>query len=125
VTSGGFLRTTDFNRTFDTRLGQLFGTGSQAQMTGAGGAGVECFLGDISLTALDYPPPGRMFAAGQTLLISQNSALFSLLGSTYGGNGTSTFQVPDPAQAVTGRHHVHPLYRRRLSSPLVTDRRQA
>ncbi len=55
----------------------------------------EFFLGQINLFALDFTP--RFFAAcnGQSLPINQNQALFSLLGTFYGGNGTSTFNLPD------------------------------
>lgn len=55
----------------------------------------EAFLGQITLFAFDYAP--RFFAQcnGQILAISQNSALFALLGTTYGGNGQTTFALPD------------------------------
>jgi microcystin-dependent protein len=53
------------------------------------------FLGEVKLTAFTYPPKGWAFCEGQTLAISQNTALFSLLGTTYGGNGINTFQLPD------------------------------
>lgn len=43
----------------------------------------------------NFAPQGWMMCAGQTLPISQYTALFSLMGTTYGGNGTSTFQLPD------------------------------
>jgi hypothetical protein len=63
---------------------------------GAGGRGpLECTLGEITLTAASYPPVAGVFAAGQTLAISTNSALFSLLGTQYGGDGRTTFQLPD------------------------------
>ena len=53
------------------------------------------FLGEIRPWACNFAPVGWAFCAGQTLSIQQNTALFSLLGTTYGGNGTSTFQLPD------------------------------
>jgi microcystin-dependent protein len=55
----------------------------------------DSFLGEIMLVGFGYPPRGWAFCQGQTLPISQNQALFSLLGTTYGGNGVTTFQLPD------------------------------
>jgi microcystin-dependent protein len=53
------------------------------------------FIGEIVAFAGTTAPPGWMIAAGQSLQINTNQALFSLLGFTYGGNGTTTFKVPD------------------------------
>jgi microcystin-dependent protein len=53
------------------------------------------FLGEIRLFPYNFAPQGWAFCNGQQLAISQNSALFSLLGTTYGGNGTTTFNLPD------------------------------
>jgi microcystin-dependent protein len=53
------------------------------------------FLGEIRLFAGNFAINGWAFCDGQTLSISQNQALFSLLGTTYGGNGVSTFQLPN------------------------------
>ena len=55
----------------------------------------EPFVGEIRLFAFNFAPTGWAMCQGQTLPISQNTALFSLLGTTYGGNGTTTFQLPD------------------------------
>ncbi|HTO80456.1 MAG TPA: tail fiber protein, partial [Methylocystis sp.] len=52
-------------------------------------------LGEISLFAGDFAPAGWAFADGQTLSIPQNPALFSVLGPTYGGNGITTFDLPN------------------------------
>src|SRR4051794_36508779 len=68
----------------------LYGTGTQAA---AEGHGQTCTLGEILLTASAVAV--GLPAKGQTLAISQNTALFSLIGTTYGGNGISTFKVPD------------------------------
>ena len=54
----------------------------------------EGFLGEIKLFAGNFAPKYWMYCDGQTLQISQNSALFSLLGTQFGGNGTSTFALP-------------------------------
>jgi microcystin-dependent protein len=53
------------------------------------------FLGEIMLVPYNFAPRGWAFCQGQTLSIAQNTALFSLLGTTYGGNGTTTFALPD------------------------------
>ncbi|MGN6608169.1 MAG: phage tail protein [Jatrophihabitans sp.] len=53
------------------------------------------FLGEIRMFAGSYAPYGWAFCAGQLLPISQNTALFSLLGTYYGGNGTSNFALPN------------------------------
>jgi microcystin-dependent protein len=53
------------------------------------------FIGQIEVFAFGFAPKGWAFCAGQTLPIAQNTALFSLLGTTYGGNGTTTFMLPD------------------------------
>lgn len=53
------------------------------------------FLGQLSLVAFNFPPYQWAFAAGQIVSISQYSALFSLLGTMYGGNGTSNFALPN------------------------------
>lgn len=55
----------------------------------------EPYLGEIILFAGNFAPRGWMFCAGQILSIAQNTALFSLLGTTYGGNGQTTFALPD------------------------------
>ncbi len=53
------------------------------------------YLGEIRMFGGNFAPRGWAFCNGQILPISQNTALFSLLGTTYGGNGTSTFALPD------------------------------
>ena len=58
-------------------------------------AGYDPFIGEIELLPYSYCPEGFLEANGQTLQISQNEALFSLLGITFGGNGTTTFNLPD------------------------------
>jgi microcystin-dependent protein len=55
----------------------------------------EPFLGEIRMTGFGFVPTGWAFCNGQILPISQNAALFSLLGTNFGGNGTSTFALPD------------------------------
>jgi len=55
----------------------------------------EPFIGQIILFAGDFAPRGYGLCNGQLLPIAQNTALFSLLGTTYGGNGVTTFALPD------------------------------
>jgi microcystin-dependent protein len=55
----------------------------------------EPFLGEIRIFAGNFPPKGYAFCQGQILSIQQNAALFSLLGTQYGGNGTTNFGLPD------------------------------
>lgn len=61
------------------------------------------FIGEIKLISWNYPPKGWTFCNGQTLSIQQNTALFSLFGTTYGGNGQTTFALPN----LQGRVPVH------------------
>jgi microcystin-dependent protein len=53
------------------------------------------FVAEIRIFPFNFPPTGWAFCDGQILPISQNTALFSLLGTTYGGDGKSTFALPD------------------------------
>ena len=64
-------------------------------LQGSGGQGSVPFAGEIVLFAGNFAPDGWAFCDGQTLQISQNSGLFSVLGATYGGDGTETFALPD------------------------------
>ncbi len=63
----------------------------------------EPFLGEIRMFAGNFAPDGWAMCNGQILPISQNTALFSLLGTFYGGNGTATFALPD----LRGRVAIH------------------
>ncbi|HLY64689.1 MAG TPA: tail fiber protein [Chloroflexota bacterium] len=56
---------------------------------------VEEYLGAVKLFAGNFAIRGYAFCAGQLLSIQQNTALFSILGTTYGGNGVNNFQLPD------------------------------
>jgi microcystin-dependent protein len=53
------------------------------------------FVAEIRVVGFNFPPKGWAFCDGQILPISQNTALFSLLGTTYGGDGKSTFALPN------------------------------
>jgi microcystin-dependent protein len=61
------------------------------------------FIGEIKMFAGDFAPRGWAFCDGQLLAISQNDALFSLLGTIYGGDGRTTFGLPD----LRGRVPIH------------------
>ncbi|MDO5979409.1 tail fiber protein [Flavivirga sp. MEBiC05379] len=63
----------------------------------------EPLLGEIKMFAGNFAPRGWAFCDGQLLSIGQNTALFSLLGTTYGGDGRTTFALPD----LRGRTPVH------------------
>lgn len=53
------------------------------------------YLAEIKLVSFNFPPKGWALCNGQLLPINQNQALFSLLGTTYGGNGQTNFALPD------------------------------
>src|SRR5215510_5189967 len=55
----------------------------------------EPFLGEIIMFGGNFAPRGWALCNGQILSIAQNTALFSILGTTYGGNGQTTFGLPD------------------------------
>ncbi len=61
------------------------------------------FLGEIKIVAFNFAPKGWALCNGQLLPINQNQALFAILGTTYGGNGTTNFALPD----FRGRAPVH------------------
>jgi microcystin-dependent protein len=63
----------------------------------------EPFLSEIRLMSFSFAPAGWALCNGQFLPINQNQALFSLLGTTYGGNGQTTFALPD----MRGRVPIH------------------
>jgi len=63
----------------------------------------EPFLAEIRMVGFNFPPRGWATCDGQLLPINQNQALFSLLGTTYGGDGRVTFALPD----LRGRTPIH------------------
>ncbi len=62
------------------------------------------FLGEIRVFGFNFPPTGWAQCNGQLLPITQNTALFTLLGTTYGGNGATTFGLPDLQGSVAMQH---------------------
>jgi microcystin-dependent protein len=63
----------------------------------------EPFLSEIKIVSFNFPPKGWALCNGQSLPINQNQALFSLLGTVYGGNGQTTFNLPN----LRGRVPIH------------------
>lgn len=63
----------------------------------------EPFLGEVKIISWNFPPKGWAFCNGQLLPINQNQALFSILGTTYGGDGRVNFALPN----LQGRSPVH------------------
>jgi microcystin-dependent protein len=63
----------------------------------------EAYLGEIRIYAFNFPPTGWALCNGQELQINQNQALFALLGTNYGGNGVTTFALPN----LQGRVPIH------------------
>src|SRR6202051_1800345 len=53
------------------------------------------YIGEIRAISFNFPPKGWAFCNGQLLPINQNQALFSILGTQYGGNGTTNFALPN------------------------------
>jgi hypothetical protein len=69
---------------------------TQGSVPAAGGAPLTVpFLGQVKLFAGNFAPSGWLFCEGQLLVVSQWPSLFSIIGNTYGGNGTTTFALPD------------------------------
>lgn len=65
---------------------------------------IDPFVAEVRIFAFNFPPTGWAFCNGQLMPISQNTALFSLLGTTYGGDGKSTFALPN----LQGMSAMHP-----------------
>lgn len=63
----------------------------------------EPFLAEVRIMSFNFPPKGWALCDGQVLPINQNQALFSLLGTTFGGNGQTTFGLPN----LRGRTPIH------------------
>ena len=73
------------------------------------------FVGEIRIFAGNFPPSGWAFCDGSVLSIAQNDVLFNLIGTTYGGDGQSTFALPD----LRGRVPVHQGQGPGLSSKVI------
>ena len=64
---------------------------------------MDPFVGEIRMVGFNFAPTGWALCDGQTLAINQNQALFSLLGTVYGGDGRTTFGLPN----LEGRTPIH------------------
>lgn len=73
----------------------LVAVGTLAFGTNHALAQADPFVGQISMVAFNFPPRGWALCEGQLLSISQNTALFALLGTQYGGDGETNFALPD------------------------------
>ena len=78
----------------------------------------EPFIGEIKIFAGNFAPRGYAFCDGQWLAIKQNTTLFSILGTTYGGDGRTTFALPD----LRGRFPMHPGSGQGLTSRTAGDK---
>lgn len=82
----------------------------------------EPFIGEIQMYGFNFNPRGWAFCNGATLPISQNTALFALIGTSYGGNGQTTFQLPNFAGRAGCEQGRGPgLTQRMLGQPFGTD----
>lgn len=91
-----------FNRNKLTAL--IVVLGALSASTSAQACGYEPFIGEVCTFAFNFCPEGYAEANGQTLDVNSNQALFSLLGYTYGGNGNTTFALPNlKGRAVIGK----------------------
>jgi microcystin-dependent protein len=66
-------------------------------------SGIDPFVGEIGLFASNFEPLGWAFCNGQLISIAENDALFALIGTTFGGDGQTTFGIPD----LRGRNPIH------------------
>lgn len=81
-----------------------------------------CMLAEVKLFAGTFAPRGWLLANGQILPISQNQALYSLLGTTYGGDGRTSFAVPDlRGRILVGAGQVNGLTKRVLGQRFGTE----
>jgi Phage Tail Collar Domain/Collagen triple helix repeat (20 copies) len=105
IDSASFVRQGQFFGLFDSAIGSMFGADNSTASNDS--TPLQHFLGEVYLTATSFPLPGTTFAAGQQLSITDNTALFALLGTNYGGNGSTTFALPDLRRhAPRGLHYV-------------------
>lgn len=80
---------------FTAALSTTIGLSAVAWSPASQACGLEPFLGEICIVPYNFAPRDYAFTNGQIMSIAQNSALFALLGTTYGGNGIQTFALPD------------------------------
>ena len=78
-----------------TTLATALSLAAAAWSPAASACGTEPFIGEICIVPYNFAPRDYAFTNGQVMSIAQNSALFALLGTTYGGNGIQNFNLPD------------------------------
>lgn len=96
------------NKTRDSALSLTAAALLMSAAPGSATAGMDPFVGEISYVAFNYAPEGWLQCDGQVLPINQYNALFSLIGNTYGGNGSTTFALPDMRGRVAVHRGQHP-----------------
>ena len=64
------------------------------------------YVGEIRMFAGNFAPNGWLFCSGQQLPISENEVLFQLIGTTYGGDGESTFNLPSSGRSSEPAHYI-------------------
>ena len=85
----------------------------------------DCFIGEIRIFGGNYPPQGWMLCNGQILQIQYNDVLYSLLGTTYGGDGQTTFALPDlQGRLPIHRSATHPMAQKGGTETVVLDQTQ-
>jgi microcystin-dependent protein len=67
---------------------------------------METFIGTIMMFGGNFAPRDWAFCQGQTLSIASNTSLFSILGTTYGGDGRTTFNLPKLESPIPGAHYI-------------------
>ncbi len=67
---------------------------------------MDAFIASIMLFAGNFAPKGWAECKGQVMQISQNNALFALIGTTYGGNGSTTFALPNLKAPLEGTRYI-------------------
>ena len=85
-------------------------SGAVGEGPGAAAADADTFVGEISLVGFNFTPNGWVPADGRALQMDENQLLFGLIGTTYGGDGASTFNVPKLAPPVQGMQYVIALF---------------
>ena len=93
----------DKNIKFAFYLGLIWGLGNLCLPLSAHADASQPFVGEISCGGWNFCPSGWLDCNGQVLSIAQNEVLFQLIGTTYGGDGQTTFALPN----ITGRTMVH------------------
>lgn len=93
--AGSMIQSIAANGTVTCAKDIRFGDGLSTPSPAISGGSVDCLLGEIRLFAGNFNPDGWLFADGAVLSIAQNAALFSILGTRYGGNGSTNFALPD------------------------------